>query len=240
MTTKRPILLRLASRLRDRIVEPVRINLLARQEPARTRRLFPALPADPHLMRRIAAEYRAEYDIYVREVSSPRAAASLETLALIVAIMRSRPIRRVADLGSGFSTFVIRREAERIGAYHVAVDDNSGWLEKTREFLTARGMSSSNLVSWNDFCADPRHRDYDLVLHDLGGSELRRSAMPEVEARVAQMGWLVLDDMHKTHLYPRMNEFMRPRWHVVPLVGLTRDQFGRFCAVCRRRGADQE
>jgi hypothetical protein len=103
-----------------------RTNGLRQLETARLSQHFPLLPrgrSDARL-KAIEAEYAPFHDTYVAEVSTARAAVSLEQAALLAYLVRTCEFRSVMDSGSGFSSFVLRRESQRKGGIvHVSVED---------------------------------------------------------------------------------------------------------------------
>jgi hypothetical protein len=55
--------------------------------------------------------------------------------------------KRLLDLGSGFSSYVLRAYAAGVpGAVGWSVDDDPAWLEKTRAFLVSEGLSTEHPV----------------------------------------------------------------------------------------------
>ena len=141
---------------------------------------------------------------------------------------------RLIDLGSGFSSYVIRAWAQQHGAESWSVDTSVEWLERTREYLSGAGVSSEHLLLWDDFLAHPPG-DFDLLLHDLGGMGMRALTLPSVLSVVAPGGVVVLDDMHKDPYHPLVvQELDRRGWRLFNLSWRTTDTFGRYAAVTVR------
>ena len=135
---------------------------------------------------------------YVADVSSTEMAVSLNTVCLLLAFCEKMQPSSILDLGSGFSSFALRsyaRQKHDVKVY--SVDDNQEWLRKTGDFLSASGLSTKNLMTWDEFRKSDL-KDFELVFHDLGSMELRAQALPDVLGRVKPAsGVLILDDMHK-------------------------------------------
>jgi predicted O-methyltransferase YrrM len=137
---------------------------------------------------------RQAYARYVTGVSHPVHAISLQLAFYLWELVEQRAPRRVADLGSGFSSYVLRLYAQsRDPQLEVwSVDDDPAWLERTRAFLDGDGLPTEGLALWDDFA----ERDFDLVLHDLGDMETRRATLDAALGLVRPGGLAVLDDLH--------------------------------------------
>lgn len=137
---------------------------------------------------------RRAYQRYVTSVSRPAHAISLQLSFLLWELLCERRPSCVADLGSGFSSYVLRFYASRCnpGTKIWSVDDDAGWLHCTREFLRAEGLRTDLLMSWSDF---PRP-SVEFVLHDLGSMGTRARTLPDVLRLVSPGGVLVVDDVH--------------------------------------------
>lgn len=85
----------------------------------------------------------AAYIDYVFTVSNAVHAISLPLAAFVGSMCDVGSPKAVIDLGSGFSSYVLRRYAAKQPAHvHVTTaDDDPSWLEKTRAFLELAGLS---------------------------------------------------------------------------------------------------
>jgi len=183
------------------------------------------------------------YKRYVTTVSSPVWAVSLESAALLDALCRLTEPRAVVDLGSGFSSAVLRRYARSAAHECVvhSVDDDAKWLARSGEFLRSLELSTKGLLLWED-----RERlidVYDIVFHDMGSMALREESLGFVVAHRAEDGVIVLDDMHKTPYGANATKFcVDAGMNVVSLLELTGDAYGRYAslvlapsaAICKR------
>lgn len=201
---------------------------------------FPALAELPDAAAESSGVLADPYRDYVTSVSTAAWAVSLQTAALLRGLCVLLKPEAVLDLGSGFSSFVLRlysRDAPHSCTVH-SVDDDSTWLAQTRNFLMARGLHTEGLFPWNTFRQDAASR-YQLILHDLGGMDLRLEALPRVLALAAPGGLVVLDDMHKPHYAPHAIECCHSAgFEIRSLRALTLDQFGRHACLAfhSRRG----
>lgn len=194
---------------------------------------FPALAALPEAIARSWGPLAAPYQEYVESVSGPVWAVSPQTAALLHALCTLLMPKRVLDLGSGFSSFVLRRHARDIaGSCTVhSVDDDAQWLDQTRAFLSAHELPAGDIFLWTEFQKQAAAR-YDLVLHDMGRMNTRLETLPRVLALVATEGLVVLDDMHKPEYGPDATQRCRDAgFEVCNLRAATLDSFGRYAGL---------
>jgi predicted O-methyltransferase YrrM len=170
-----------------------------RRDDAELRERIPDLQEYEALATPARDALRALHATYITSVSNDIMAASLELSAFLQVFCQVGEPAKVADLGSGFSSFVLRRYAATAATpceVH-SVDDHGGWLDKTREYLTAQGVSADNVWLWSDFISTIERGSFDMVLHDMGSMEFRASSLREVLTLTRKGGHVVLDDVHK-------------------------------------------
>ena len=191
------------------------------------------IPSGPHLTDAIA-RLRSLHSAYVSSVSTADMALSLQTASLVDCLARQLKPNRILDLGSGFSTLVLASAAP--SAVVVSVDDSPVWLSRTRDYLTAQGVTVATLAAWSDFSADRSNEaTFDLVLHDLGNMVVREGALPRVLDLVRPGGLLVLDDLHKPRYRATATRLLRERsWPHLSLWLQTRDSLDRHAWVAQR------
>ncbi len=166
--------------------------------------------------------------------ADPVMAASLDLAGFLLAWCRCRHPGRIADLGSGFTSWLFRRWAREHGAdvEVVSVDDDPAWLERSREFVADRGLEPGGFVGWPGFRADGRA--FDLVLWDYGDVRTRAECMEEILGRVAAGGALVCDDVHKRRIARAAAALGRRRPVVsYSLRAYTLDRWGRYAWLAR-------
>lgn len=168
---------------------------------------------------------------YVQEISAPEWAISFEASSWISAhcFAEKEKIFRACDLGSGFTSWVLRT---RLDCPVDSVDHNAEWLGKTKDWLEAQGTRTDGLMTWEAWQAWDEL--YDLIVCDLGGGR-RGEQFPGVLDRLRPGGVVLVDDMHR----PQYNllvqgEALKRRMNCVTL-GQTLDGFGRFSAVVTDR-----
>jgi predicted O-methyltransferase YrrM len=183
------------------------------------------------------AALSAPYERYTQTISTPVMALSLELAGTLDALCNMLRARCVADLGSGFSSYVFRRYAARGEAtVVVSVDADSDWLTRTRDFLELEGLSAHELVGWDAFVT-AQYPAFDLVLDDLGDLQRRIDTIPRVLELVRPAGFIVFDDFHKPNVRSAVLRACRAGGHeAMSLRSGTLDEFGRYACLVRRRG----
>jgi hypothetical protein len=165
-----------ALRVRDAATRRAEWAILRGQGSADLRRLRRVLPRFPssYDIRRAADDLGSAYRTYVRDVSTPGMAASLQAGAFLLALCRNERITSAIDLGSGFSSYVLRRWASEAECVVCSVDDDPIWLARTQGFLAAQHLAAGSWCAWPDI----PDRAFDLVFHDLAHGTRREEAMP--------------------------------------------------------------
>jgi hypothetical protein len=199
---------------------------------------IPPITADRLMSVRDKARRRIlpHYINYISIVSSPVMSLSLETCVLLEVLCEWTRPARIWDLGSGFSSFVFRSWAKSAACACrvITIDDDSAWLEKTREFLISRKVPADDVYLWGDFDFS-KECPADLILHDLGNMDTRRETLPWVLAAAGEETILVLDDMHKPpYREAVIDALSQCRCSCVPLRDETEDSFGRYTCVAYR------
>jgi predicted O-methyltransferase YrrM len=168
---------------------------------------------------------------YVTNVSAPDMAVSLETACLLLHLCRTRNPKRILDLGSGFSSYVLRLHAGKVGANVTSIDTDADWLAKTGKYLAEHGLSNGDLRLLDDFIAEPA---YDLVFHDIGNGALRNKMASFAADHCAPRGVVVFDDAqhggHAFHAY----ETCLGGFDVINVACCTHDDTGRFALAAIR------
>lgn len=169
---------------------------------------------------------RAPYIDYCQTVSQRTMAISIETAAYVWWTCRHRKATSAVDLGSGFTSYVLRRAVP----HAVSVDDSPEWLAKTGEFLTRNGLSTDGLVSWDDWLTDPG--TFDVVVHDFARGELRESSMWNAAEAVNPGGVLIFDDaQHEGHQAEMHRVCEAYGWNLYDIRSHTEDMIHRFAAM---------
>ncbi|HVQ36404.1 MAG TPA: hypothetical protein VMS31_02660 [Pyrinomonadaceae bacterium] len=177
----------------------------------------------------IQAIFEEEYRVYVENISSPVAAVSLELAVFLYFVCVKTQPKVVLDLGSGFSSYVLRRYQQAEAAEVYSVDDDKLWLDRTQDFLSSHQLSTSNLFLWDDLLRSDIKITADLILHDLGNSGKRVEAFEHLTRFAAPNATLILDDVHKRNIREAATRWIREHdFRYVDLASYTRDAYGRF------------
>jgi predicted O-methyltransferase YrrM len=179
-----------------RSVSTLRAEAQGFRHRAAARRLFPELARA--VLFAALGELAPLHEAYVEDVSTPDYAISLPLAAFLLVLCRRRRPARLLDLGSGFSSFVLRMyQAGAPGRPEVwSVDDDDAWLERTAGYLRERGLGTDHLMGLDTFRRSATG-SFDLVLHDLGAidSPARAALLPTALELTAPSGVVVIDDL---------------------------------------------
>jgi predicted O-methyltransferase YrrM len=171
----------------------------------------------------------ASYIDYIFTVSSGEHAISLPLAAFLLTACEALHPHAVLDLGSGFSSYVLRRYAadSTPNVRAVSVDDDRAWLEKTAAFLETAELPRDELVHWSDFGG--AEGLFDLVFYDLGTWSLRLEALSVALQAGAPGALVVLDDLHvRAYRDAVEHELEGAGLAAYDLSRFTGDEFGRY------------
>jgi len=138
------------------------------------------------------------YNEYVPAVSAAVYACSLSTAKLLWQLCEQRKPERVLDIGSGFSSIILRTWAEEHDAEHWYIDTSAEWLQTTRAALDARGLDCLHGALWNSPALDGQE-PFDLVFFDASEIATRSWYLRAALDMVADGGLFVADDAHDRH-----------------------------------------
>ncbi len=221
-----------------KLVRRTRHTIEGRRDAARLATLCPELAALGETAARSHEVLAPAWREYVTHVSTPNMAISLALSGVLDAVCRLAHPARIVDLGSGFSSWVLRRWATEAGegAEVWSVDDSDEWLGRTRATLRSHGLGDEGVVTWESFLARAPG-SFDLVLHDLGRMLKRRETLSCVLGLVTPRGHVVLDDVDDKRYGPFARRLTRSSgFEFVSLRRWTLDEFGRFSAIVVPRG----
>ncbi len=166
---------------------------------------------------------------YCARVGHPVHAASVELTALVLALCERRNVKRVVDLGSGFTSWALRDWARDRDVTVHSVDDSPQWLEKTRAYLAETGLDDDRLHVWADFAEAGFAGTFDLVVHDLGFMDTRYEVLDTAVGLARPGGLVLLDDMHKPDFRDKALAHLEQQGRTAySLKKLTRDNLTRF------------
>ena len=169
------------------------------------------------------------YQEYIRDVSRPDMAASLELTVFIYTICKLNGYSKLLDMGSGLSSFVFRLYAnETPGVQVYSVDDDVAWLEKTKHFLQGHKLEVKGIIPLEEFLS-LGELDFDCILHDLNFVEVRINHVERLMKIAKHNGIVIFDDAHKTdYSFSLLRMLKKKHAKLYNLKPVTLDSYGRF------------
>jgi hypothetical protein len=177
---------------------------------------------------------RVAYEDYIKTVSCPDVAISLELACVLWFILKATRPAVIVDLGSGFSSYVFRLyqsccDDNKNNCRVFSCDDNPYWLDRTSDFLTSKHLPISDLLLWEDFLRKHGNLHCDFVLYDMGHMPARLQALPRVLDLCHSNTTLIVDDIHKSAMRRATLDNVRLRkLQCYDLARFTYDRFGRY------------
>jgi predicted O-methyltransferase YrrM len=171
------------------------------------------------------------YREYCLTVSKRSMALSIETCAYLWWLCVHLDAKAVADLGSGFSSYVLRLYASESGhTVRVAsVDDNDEWLDKSERFIADHGLTPKGLYGpeWRDHPAQ-----YDVICHDYAAGDIRNEWMTVAVEHRAPSGVVVFDDaQNHNHHFNMAAAARHAGLRLYDVYEQTVDEVGRYGAM---------
>ncbi len=161
---------------------------------------------------------RKAYEEYITTVSDPRWAISLELSSYLLKYIKNHKPKRILDLGSGFSSYILSQSDTDVWS----VDIEEDWLEKTRQFLAKHDVSQENLVLLEDFEFE---RGYDLIFIDIGHAYVDRHPLfEEIERHCS--GVIIFDDIHIQDYRVKVKKYFGD--YGIENLHETVDKYGRY------------
>lgn len=184
---------------------------------------------------------KEKYNNYINKVSQPDQAISLELALYLYEWCKLNEPRSIVDLGSGFSSYILRMYAKATGSLVYSVDDNLEWLNKTRQFLQQDNLNVENMMLWEEFKFIDNK--FDFIVYDLGDIPTRKTEINFIFDKLNQNGTIILDDAHfdDNHwsaAHPRFNNptlrtmmessLTQYNYNYISLYSQTVDTYGRY------------
>lgn len=171
----------------------------------------------------------AAYAEYVPAVSKAVYACSLPIAHYLWNLCEERKPKRLLDIGSGFSSYVLRAWAEANDAEHWSIDSDGNWLDRTRAFLSRHSLDWHHTALWfqlEDWPLDP----FDFVFFDVSDIPARSWFLRKALDMVADGGVFIADDAMEPHYHDALAEHAsyHRRKCTYTDVGVELDQWGRF------------
>ena len=169
-----------------------------------------------------------EYKDYCDNVSKYGHPMSLQSVKWLINYINSNSdIKKVADFGSGFSSFAIRKYCPQVTNH--SYDTDSAWLKKTEDYLTKEKVSADNLHVYDqDF-----PEDFDLIVWDLKGQSFRNEEFLRVKERFAN-SICIIDDCHDPRYIQMCRNLAASDGWKLTEVTEVKDEFGRYVSILHR------
>lgn len=182
---------------------------------------------------------RDVYDDYLRGRGDPHrqamSAMGWESARYLERMLPEWKPSTVLDLGSGFTSVVLRRymAAAKPQPLVVTVEQHPTFLEFTKRDCARFGLPSGQWYLLDEFKHKPA--GFELVVLDLAGTDSRVELFPQVHEWLVRGGRLVLDDWHMAHYREGMEPLLRERGYILTTLETeTLDEFGRYLAVATK------
>ncbi|MBI2258839.1 MAG: methyltransferase domain-containing protein [Flavobacteriia bacterium] len=172
-----------------------------------------------------------KHKIYIKTISSPEMAMSFELAKFIFSYCLIKKPKKVADLGSGFSSFLFRFYKKEVNneLEIYSIDDSADWLIKTKDYLIENGLNIDNLITLTDFIDLKLKNEFDVVLLDLNFVEVRKNYIGFSFDLLKENGFLIIDDVHKVEFLRDVKAFFSSNSRkLINLKKQTYDNFLRF------------
>lgn len=202
-------------------------------------RHLPGLASARSVADRIVPAIEARHADYVRATgTNAEMAASIELCRFLVEWCEVVRPDRIADLGSGITSWTLRtwRDSESATSEIVSVDDDEAWLNRSREYSATAGTGDGGFVSWQSFLATPGvDSSFDLVVCDFGSVRDRARQMQRAFDLVAPGGAIICDDVQKARIWRAARAATRRSGFLGhSLREETLDSLGRFAWLAQR------
>ena len=171
------------------------------------------------------------YKEYCLTISRRGMALSIETCSYALWLCETMGATRVADIGSGFTSYALRRYAAgNDGVTVVSVDDNPHWLKQTAQFLRDRDLPATNLYGPEPWAATDLR--FDLIVYDYASGGIREAGMAEACDKLSDTGVILFDDaQHAGHHHQMAAACRDAGLQLLDVFHQTVDEVGRYAAL---------
>lgn len=178
------------------------------------------------------------YESYIEKykVSDKGSAISKQTADVILQTVDSISGQRivVADLGTGFSSAVLRKykQDKRPDMRVLSVDTSRNWMQRTIWFLTELDLPRSGIMFWEDF-SQYMQIVFDLIVFDIGYANQRHEYLNPLLKGIKEETKIIFDDMHKKHLLGNVQAILNKHFSYdwISMKDQTLDWAGRWASM---------
>lgn len=173
------------------------------------------------------------FELYIGNVSPRSMAIPIETSAFLWWLCVETKAKSVVDLGSGFTSYVLRLYASQCDYPVVvhSVDDDPYWLERSVRFCEFhKGLDLDGFLSDDEWMASDQ--TYDVIVHDMASGDKRNEFAGHAADRLNAGGHLLLDDAQNHSHHHAFSDVCRYRgMTLVDIWAQTIEEAGRFAAL---------
>jgi hypothetical protein len=170
------------------------------------------------------------YRLYCGKVSPRSMAIAIETAAYAWWLCEDRKAVAVCDLGSGFTSYMLRCYADHAKVVVHSVDDSSYWLNRTVGFCQAADFDTDGFLLTADWLAGDQM--YDVIVHDYASGETRNKFAAHAATRLKHGGCVVFDDVQNYDHHHAFADVCRQHGLTfVDVFDQTVDEIGRYAGV---------
>jgi len=167
-----------------------------------------------------------KYKHYCNTVSKYGHPMSLQSLEWLSAFVQRNDFKRVADFGSGFSSFVLR-STEGNSRDVFSYDTDDAWLGKTKQYLADQGFLGGELIHYG---RDKIVADLDFIIWDLGNKDFRSKEFLAVADKFGDAICLI-DDCHDPRYLKMCHDLRDNEGYYIKELTKMKDEFGRYCTA---------
>ena len=172
------------------------------------------------------------FGLYIQHVSPRSMAIPIETAAFLWWLCDATEAKAVADLGSGFTSYVLRLFAAQAADPVVvhSVDDDPYWLQRSVQFCEYHSISVDGFMLDHDWLES--EQTYDVIVHDLAGGDKRNEFAGHAARKLNPGGHLVFDDAQNHGHHHAFSEVCRSEGlTMLDIWSQTIEDAGRYAAM---------
>lgn len=163
-------------------------------------------------------------------------AIDLPSALFLLEVCWTERAERVLELGSGFSSWVLREWQRREGPSSEVwtVDDEEPWLLKTVGELKSLKFRTDHCMTYANLQNMPLVEYFDVIFLDMDSTATRVENARKVVEWLKHGGILLMDDWHMEHYRVPMTSALEEMGMGVVAKPGTADQWGRHLAWSRK------
>ncbi len=167
------------------------------------------------------------YKEYCDTISKYGHPMSIQSIIWLVDYINNNGFKKVADFGSGFSSYAIRKYCK---VENHSFDTDANWLKKTEDYLASKKLTTDHLYVHSD---EKIAKDYDLVVWDLGNQSFRKNEFIRL-IDIFKDSTCIIDDCHDPSYIEMCRNLRDGDGWILTEVTEVKDEFGRYVSILRR------